>query len=110
MKKISPLVIVSSVFTLLDTVMIAVYPFLEERFEKITFLALIVIITLSIVFSFVFLWIKRPGHLYSPSEFTGLKSRDYGHLYCSFCGQHSDLDKNGVCRHCDKEFRAKKNA
>jgi len=63
------MLIVLAAISLIEVAMTFLYPKLNGAWERIPILAVIVAIPISIVVGFIYLWIKKPGHLYPPSEF-----------------------------------------
>ncbi|MEI8606191.1 hypothetical protein [Pseudoalteromonas sp. B160] len=105
MKKINPLVIVSSVIALIEVAMTVLYPQLDHPYEKIPVLFIIVMIPLVVVFTFAYLWIKKPGFLYSPSEMANLPKEHFDVVTCHYCGVQARSSEitNGACVFCNQE-------
>ncbi len=110
--RIYPLAIVAAVVALIEVAMTVLYPSLHSNLERFLLLIVIIALPLSIVAAFIFLWIKRPGFLYPPSEFTG-NPEHMRLLTCAYCQMHisnqyykSD-DGDVLCHHCMRMMEAK---
>jgi len=69
-KRVShPLVIVIAAISIIEVAMTVLYPQLRYSWEKVPTLIVILLIPLSVVGAFIYLWISRPGFLYPPSEY-----------------------------------------
>jgi len=68
-KTVYPLMIVLASISLIETAMTVLYPRVQSVWERVPLLVVIVGIPATITAAFVYLWIKRPGHLYPPTEF-----------------------------------------
>lgn len=68
-KKVYPLVVVLAALSIIEVAMTTLYPKLASLWERIPILALIITVPVAVVSSFIYLWVRRPGHLYPPSEF-----------------------------------------
>jgi hypothetical protein len=68
--KVYPLYIVLAVIGVLEITISVLYPKLESPYERLPTLAVILLVPIAIVASFIYLWIRKPGHLYPPSEFS----------------------------------------
>lgn len=93
-KKIAtPLVIVLTSLSIIEVAMTVMYPRMTTTWEKVPLLAVILLLPIAIVGTFIFLWIKKPGHLFPPSEFesgenTAATLRAYG---CNDLREISDI-------------------
>ena len=85
-KPIYPMVIVLASISLIEVAVTFLYPRLTAAWERIPILALIVTIPLAVVGGFIYVWIKKPGHLYPPSEFSGAEISRKLEAYCPTCG------------------------
>lgn len=70
-KEIYPLAIVLAAITIIEISITVLYPRLESTWERVPVLAIILLVPISIVSAFLYLWIQKPAHLYPPSEFGG---------------------------------------
>ena len=68
-RPIYPILVVLASISIIEVAMTFLYPKLQADWERIPILALIVLIPFCIISGFIYVWIKKPGHLYPPSEF-----------------------------------------
>jgi len=68
-RPIHPMLVVLSALGIIEIAMTALYPRLTERWEKLPILILLLAIPVSVIATFLYLWVRHPGHLYPPSEF-----------------------------------------
>ena len=103
-KRIYPLAIVGAVIALLEVAMTVLYPQLETAVERIPVLAIIILIPISVVGTFIYLWVKKPGFLYPPSEFSDAPKEHLEQMFCIYCGAPVQKEKcrnDNVCFHCE---------
>jgi len=99
-KQIYPLLVVLLSISIIEVAMTAIYPKLSFLWEKIPVLIVIVLIPIAVIAAFIYLWLKRPGHLYPPSEFgTGNSAKlKLDAFQCRVTGK-SIIE----CEHCRRE-------
>ncbi len=90
-----PLAIVAGALSLIEIAMVVLYPRLTEDWEKIPVLVVILAVPMAVVGAFTYLWIRRPGHLHSPSEFgTGEDAvTKLAAFSCNRCGGSGKVGK-----------------
>ena len=68
-RAVYPMLVVLSALSIIEIAMTILYPRLSEAWEKVPILLLLLVIPISVITTFLYLWVRRPGHLYPPSEF-----------------------------------------
>lgn len=67
-KHIYPMLLVLTCLTTIDVTICSLLRDLTNPAERIPVLVVILLIPVSVVATFLYLWVKKPGHLYPPSE------------------------------------------
>ena len=68
-KPIHPMLIVLASITIIEIAITILYPNLRTSWERIPVLVILILVPFGVVGTFLYLWVKIPGHLYPPSEF-----------------------------------------
>jgi len=104
-QKVYPLAIVVASIGLIEIVITTLYLKLSSLWEKIPVLIIILAIPISIVSVFIYLWIKKPGFLYPPSEFYSGDSPDaLPMMFSSYHGIES-FNANPELDHLERALR-----
>lgn len=83
--RVYPLLLVLSAICIVEATITMLYGQLSSAWERIPVLVVILFIPIAVVSTFVYLWLRRPGYLYPPSEFgdTNLESK-FGAYQCEW--------------------------
>ncbi len=68
-KSLNPLYVVVLVLGFIEYKLVDLYPHLSESWEKIGAFCVLLGLPTAVVITFLYIWVKRPGFLYKPSEF-----------------------------------------
>lgn len=68
-KVLNPIYVVVLVLGFVEYKLIDLYPSLTESWEKIGAFCVLLGLPTAVVITFLYIWVKRPGFLYTPSEF-----------------------------------------
>lgn len=101
---LTPLTVVVAALSIIEVAISVLYPQLQSTWEKIPVLIVIVLLPLLVIGAFAYLWIKKPGHLFPPSEFgTGESARVKLNAYsCPACGDIPHKPGEPPCPACGR--------
>jgi hypothetical protein len=68
-KQVYPLLLVLSAISIIELLLTNLYGQLNTNWERQIVLIAILSIPISIVSTFIYLWLRKPGFIYPPSEF-----------------------------------------